>query len=100
MVDFRVIGGPVGLNWEEWLEEDWNEESWVWVDPEEQEYLEEGSWEQPCGFRDLTEAITPGAIEEINTNLSTPRQTFVLQVCENYFAVPILSNATVLKEIC
>ncbi|KAG0590888.1 hypothetical protein KC19_1G133100 [Ceratodon purpureus] len=83
VVDFRVVGdGPVRLNYDKWLEEDWNEESWVWVDPEEQEYEEEGSREQPCGFCDPTEAITSGAIKEINTNLSTPRQTIVLQIMD------------------
>ncbi|KAG0629765.1 hypothetical protein M758_1G128500 [Ceratodon purpureus] len=79
VADYRVIGDPCRLNWEEVKEDDWEEEDWMWLDPEEQEYEEE---DEPCGFRDITETITLNAVEAINTNDNANLQPIILQIVD------------------
>lgn len=77
MVEFRLVGNPTCIAWEEWKEEDWDEGTWEWLDPvEELEDLDE-----PCGFSDITETITADAITQINNNFDAEKlPVIILQV--------------------
>jgi len=77
LADFRLVGDPTCISWEEWKEEDWDEDNWEWLDPEEQDWVEE---DEPCGFLHITETITADAIAGINTNCNAELPGIVLQV--------------------
>lgn len=76
MGDFRLVGNPTCIAWEEWKEEDWDEGTWEWLDPvEEWETLDD------CGFRNITETITADAISQINENFDAEQlPVIILQV--------------------
>lgn len=77
MAEFRLVGDPNFISWEEWKEEDWDEGTWEWLDPEEQEWEEE---DEPCSFLPITETITADAIAQINTNCNAELPEIILQV--------------------